>query len=201
MFTTLARRLDGLRARYGEAHRAYHTQAHLDAVLAGVAAARPRLAHPDAVELAAWYHDAIYDPARGDNEERSAALLEAEMAGLADAALIGRAAALVRCTADHALPPGMEAGLRADAAAFLDVDMAVLGAEGAAFDAYERGIAAEYVPVHGVERFRAGRAQFLQEMLGRARLFHTDEAHGALDAAARANMRRALAGLQAGGGS
>lgn len=196
MFTTLAQRLDALRDRYAEPHRAYHTGAHLDAVLAGVAAARARLTYPDAVELAAWYHDAIYDPARGDNEERSALLLEHEMAGLADAALIERAAWLVRCTADHALPPGMEARLRADAAVFLDLDMTVLGADAAAFDAYERGIAAEYMPVHGAERYAAGRARFLDGMLARARLFHTDEAHAALDTAARGNMRRALAALE-----
>ena len=194
MFTTLAHRLDALRARYAEPHRAYHTQAHLDAVLAGVTAARARLHHPDAVELAAWYHDAIYDPARNDNEERSAQLLETELSGLADPALVARAALLVRCTADHALPPGTDG--RDDAAVFLDLDLAVLGADGPAFDAYEQGIAAEYVPVHGPERFRAGRAQFLAGALARPRLFHTAEAHAALDAAARTNMHRALAALE-----
>ena len=193
MFTTLAQRLDVLRARHSEPHRAYHTQAHIDAVLAGVAAAHPRLAHPDAVELAAWYHDAIYDPARTDNEEQSALLLEHEMAGLAAPTLIARAALLVRCTATHALPPGMDAALRHDAAVFLDLDMAVLGADPATFDAYEQGIAAEYVPVHGADRYAVGRAQFLAAMLARPRLFLTDEAHAGLDGAARASMRRTLA--------
>lgn len=188
---TLAQTLDALRIRYAEPHRAYHTPAHLDAVLAGVAAASPGLAHPNAVKLAAWYHDAIYDPARTDNEERSARLLEHELPGLATPTQIVQAARLVRATADHALPDDMEPGLRADAAVFLDLDMAVLGAEPIAYDAYERGIAAEYVPVYGAERYRAGRVQFLQGMLARPRLFHTDAAHAALDLVARANMRRA----------
>lgn len=195
---TLMQTLDALRTRYAEPHRAYHTQAHLDAVLAGVAAARPGLSHPHAVELATWYHDAVYDPARTDNEECSARLLEGELPGLVAAVQIGQAASLVRATADHALPPEMEPGLRADAAVFLDLDMAVLGADPVSYDAYERGIAAEYIPVHGAERYRAGRAQFLRGMLARPRLFHTEAAHVALDPAARDNMRRAIAELHNG---
>ena len=189
---TLAQTLDALRTRYAEPHRAYHTQAHLDAVLAGVTAAHPHLVHAHTVELAAWYHDAIYDPARTDNEECSARLLEDELPGLATPTQIAHAARLVRATADHALPDGTEPGLRADAAVFLDLDMAVLGADPAAYDAYEQGIAAEYVPVHGAAGYSAGRVHFLRGMLARQRLFHTDVAHAALDAAARENLRRAL---------
>ncbi len=70
--------------------------------------------------------------------------------------------------------------------------MAVLGAAPAEYDAYERGIAAEYEPVHGRERFAAGRAAFLSDMLGRPRLFLTTRFHDALDARARDNMRHAL---------
>ncbi len=143
---------------------------------------------PAAVELAIWYHDAIHDPAAGDNEARSAALLRAEMAGLADSALIVAAALMVELTADHALPP--DSGTT-DQAYFLDLDMAVLGAPGPVYDAYEQGIAAEYLPVHGAERFRAGRARFLRGLLQRKRLFHTDRFHAALDGPARANLRRA----------
>ena len=36
MFDATHRRLAGLRARYAEPHRAYHTQAHIDAMLAGL---------------------------------------------------------------------------------------------------------------------------------------------------------------------
>ena len=63
------------------------------------------------------------------------------------------------------------------------------------FAAYERGIAAEYVPFHGLLGFRAGRARFLRGMLERRRLFLTDRFHLSSDAAARRNMEEALSGL------
>lgn len=194
MFGAVALRLERLRARYAEPHRAYHRQRHIDTMLAGLPGAG--LARPDAAELAAWYHDAVYDPAAADNEARSAALLLGELAGLADPALLDRAATLVRLTADHAIPPGLPPDLAQDAAVFLDLDMAVLGAPPAAYDDYERGIAAEYVPVHGEQRFRAGRLRFLQDALARPRLFLSAEAHQRLDAAARGNIGRAIAALR-----
>ncbi len=193
MFSTIDAHRERLRVRYAEPHRAYHNQTHIDAMLAGLAAVRPVLKWPDAVELAIWFHDAIYDPAASDNEARSATLLLEEMGGLADPAMLAGAALLIRLTASHALPPDLPPDWSADAAVFLDLDMAVLGADAASYDAYERGIAAEYVPVFGAARYGAGRRHFLEELLLRPRLFHTDEAHRRLDEAARRNIQRALA--------
>lgn len=200
MVPGLDARRAGLRRRLAEPHRAYHGQAHIDAMLAGLAALGDAVADPAALELAVWYHDAVYDPAARDNEARSAALLRADMAGLADPALVEAAAGLVGMTAAHALPPGLAGAARADAAAFLDLDLAVLGADQAAYAAYGRGIAAEFVPVHGAAAYRAGRAAFLRGLLARPRLFLTERAHAALDAAARRNLRGELAGLEGGAG-
>ncbi len=140
-------------------------------MLAGWRELGDAIVHPAAVELAIWYHDAIYDPAATDNEARSAALLRVELNGLAEPALLGQAEILVRATADHAVPATLPAALKADAALFLDLDMAVLGADHPTFAAYERGVAAEFVPVHGLLPFRVGRTRFLRTMLERRRLF------------------------------
>ena len=196
MFSAVAARLLGLRARYAEPHRAYHGQAHVDALLAGLDALGPAVHAPATAELAVWYHDAVYDPARSDNEARSAALLRSEMAGLADPAALTAAALIVEATASHHLPPGLDTAAWEDCALVLDLDMAVLGASAAEYDAYEQGIAAEYVPVHGTATFRAGRAAFLRRTLERPALFYTDRFRRALDARARDNMRRALATLE-----
>jgi predicted metal-dependent HD superfamily phosphohydrolase len=195
MFSILNERLAGLRRRYAEPHRAYHGQAHVDALLRGLAAEDGHVGNRAAVELAIWYHDAIYDPKAADNEARSADLLVAEMHRLACPSLLSAAESMVRATAGHALPPNCPDALRGDMAIFLDLDMAVLGAEPADYDAYEAGIAAEYMPVHGVANFHAGRAAFLRGMLSRERLFLTERFHHRLDAAARTNLRRGLLGL------
>ncbi len=194
MFSILTETLAGLRTRYAEPHRVYHGQAHIDALLRGLAHEGCQVRNKAAVELAVWYHDAIYDPAAADNEARSADLLVTELHGLADPCVIDAAAALVRATAGHELPQEFPQDWRDDAAIFLDLDMAVLGAPPAEYDAYEAGIAAEYIPVYGRDRFLAGRAAFLRGMLGRGRLFHTEHFHQRLDTLARANLQRGLQG-------
>lgn len=164
-------------------------------MLAGLNGLGSLIEHPAAVELAIWYHDAVYDPAAADNEARSAALLRADIAALADPALIATADLMVRLTADHCLTAEVPPALERDCSLFLDLDLAILGAAAATYDAYERGIAAEYSPVHGADAYRRGRIAFLQRLLARPRLFHSNDFHGALDTPARSNLRRALHGL------
>src|SRR5438128_12245744 len=73
-----------LSKRYTERHRAYHTLRHIEQCLVEFDEVRREAVDPIAVELALWYHDAVYDPHARDNEERSAVLAEsvAAAAGL-----------------------------------------------------------------------------------------------------------------------
>jgi predicted metal-dependent HD superfamily phosphohydrolase len=192
MFLHLDRCRAALRARLAEPHRAYHGQSHIDSMLRGMQAL-PAPSHPAAMELAIWYHDAVYDPAARDNEARSATLLRADLSGLVHPQVIGMAAEMIRLTAGHALPPDLPGNWQGDVALFLDLDLAILGAPAPEYDDYERGIAAEYEPVHGRDAYRAGRAAFLRGLLARPRLFLTDRFHEALDLAARDNITRTLA--------
>src|SRR5918912_1569268 len=62
-----------LAGRYREPWRYYHTLDHVAAVLEEVRSLRGGAPEVPALLLAAWFHDAVYDPRAGDNEERSAA--------------------------------------------------------------------------------------------------------------------------------
>lgn len=188
--------LDELRARYGEPQRAYHTWAHLEALLSWYAEVRPALNDAQAVLYAVLFHDAVYDPTRGDNEALSAVLLRDRMAGRLPTDTLEQAAGLIGATHRHLLPEGLSAEAAGDAALFLDMDLSILGAPEAVFDAYEVNVRTEYAHVPEAA-FRAGRAAILSAFLGRERLYFSDWGHARFEAAARANLSRSIAALSA----
>ncbi|PZS34990.1 MAG: metal-dependent phosphohydrolase [Pseudonocardiales bacterium] len=179
----------GLIARYTESHRRYHNLAHVAAVLSTVAELVGCADEPDVVRLAAWYHDAVYDPRSTDNEEHSAVLAAAELAeaGVPPAAVC-RVAELIRCTAGHDAPPGDR-----DAEVLCDADLRVLAAAAPDYDRYTAAVRAEYAHVADGD-WRAGRAAVLHGLLSLPRLFRTAPAR-AWEPVARANLRRELAAL------
>ena len=63
-------------ATYSEKQRAYHTLQHLYECLVLLDLIRADLKDAHAVELAIWFHDAVYDPQAKDNELKSAELFE-----------------------------------------------------------------------------------------------------------------------------
>jgi len=187
--------LEELRRRHAEPHRAYHDWHHIAALLDLHGELDGRFADAQAVLLAVLFHDAIYDPRASDNEEQSARLLETELAGKRDEATLARAAALVRATRAHAVPQGLPADEAGDMALFLDMDLAILGAEPAAFDRYEAQVRREYAHVPD-EAFRLGRAAVLERFAQRGQLYFSDWGRARFEAAARANLARSLAALR-----
>lgn len=181
-----AEHLDDLVARYGEPHRAYHDLAHVLDCLRQAREVRACFAAAGAAELALWYHDAVYDPRRGDNEERSAALAAAHLGERRElAAAVGELVLATR----HDRPPAS-----ADAALVADIDLSVLGAPEEAFDAYDRAVREEYrwVPA---PLYRRRRREVLRAFLARPRIYATDLFAARLEGAARANLARAVARL------
>ena len=88
-------------AAYGEPGRSYHTLDHIAAVLATIERFGPGR-DPDALKLAAWYHDVVYDSRSADNEERSAEWARADLRRLgAPDPLIDRVVGLVLATKEH----------------------------------------------------------------------------------------------------
>ena len=177
-----------LLARYAEPARRYHTAAHLAAVLDAVAAlvaAEPALDDHDArlVVLAAWFHDAVYDPTAPGNEEASAALADAVLEDLRVAA-VDRAevARLVLVTAGHVVDDGDLA-----AATLVDADLGVLAADPERYEAYRVAVRAEYAHVPD-EAWRVGRAAVLDGLLAAPCLFRRGPDAGRREAQARMNL-------------
>lgn len=190
---------DALEAAYAAPPRAYHNFDHVREVLRHHAdvAAGPGWAQPVETFLAVLYHDAVYEAGRGDNEVRSAEMAVAAIARwLPDAGIdASRVARLIELTARHGKLAPDDFGDDAvadDTRHFLDCDMAILGAEPAVFDAYDRGIATEYRGTVPAWLFRLNRRRFLKALLARPRIYLSDFFHERYDARARANLRRAV---------
>ncbi len=185
--------LDTLLAHYTEPHRHYHTEAHIEDVLAGIdwlrSAGEP-VREPAEVELAAWFHDAIYEPGAADNESRSAQLAVEALgeSGIAPQRLT-RVSELVLAT-EHHVPDGP------DAALLVDADLAVLGRDLDAYVVYARAIRAEYGHVAD-DGYRQGRAAVLQTLLDRPLLYHTRAMSVSRTHRAQENMRAELRMLRA----
>jgi len=183
---------------YANPPRAYHSLDHIEALLRlyDEVAEGPGWTQPREVYLAMLFHDAIYDARRDDNEARSAVMAAAEIARwLPDAGIdIPRVVELIELTARHGqlVADDFPRDPRGDdTRRFLDCDMAILGAPPAAFDAYDRGIAAEYRHVPRWT-YALGRRRFLKGLLARERIFLDDGFHARFDAQARHNLRRAV---------
>lgn len=184
-----------LAALYRAADRHYHGLAHIEAMLALATEHRRLLHDPEAVEAAIWFHDAIYDSRAKDNEAKSAELAEKRLAGRASPHRLARIAAMINATATHQLPAFRDEDALKDAAFLLDMDLAILGAEPAVFDAYEKAVRLEYGWVEE-PMWRAGRAAVLKNFLARPHIFNTQLFRDRLEAQARKNLGRSLQALQ-----
>jgi predicted metal-dependent HD superfamily phosphohydrolase len=181
--------LEQVKARYDEPHRRYHDRRHLEQVLADVERLLPAIpvADPDAVRLAALFHDAVYDPRSAANEAASAFLSAQVLADLEPWPRVDHVQRLVLATAGHeATSP--------DEAVLLDADLAVLGSERPVYVAYVRAVRQEFAYVSD-PAWRAGRADVLRALLDMPRLFVTPPMQP-LEERARQNLTSELLALR-----
>ena len=193
---------ESLLQAWEQPHRAYHHSGHLSQMLSDLDrlyAHRAQGSTPLALILAAWFHDAVYEGAPGEDERRSEQLASASLEPLFTVGLLTEqelqmVSLLVRATATHELPESADlpAGYEpADIQLFLDADMAILAADSARYRRYLRGVRSEYSHFDN-EAFRTGRTTFLSSILGRERIFLSEEAFKLWEEPARANLRAEL---------
>jgi predicted metal-dependent HD superfamily phosphohydrolase len=160
--------------RYGENGRFYHNLDHLYHVLTTIKA----ICAPDwpapALLLAAWYHDAVYDPRAADNEAQSATLARQQLqaAGLARE-LIDEVARLILLTQKHeVVEAGISSREQENGRILLDADLAILGTPPARYRQYAQAIRQEYAFVPEAQ-YRQGRTAVLRHLLARRPLYYT----------------------------
>lgn len=177
---------------YGDPNRSYHTIQHLEECLAGLdeAMAVANVPNAEAIEMALWFHDAIYDPKASDNEERSAALAREAMEGASISPdFIADVVRLILSTKTHTT------GAHDDARWMIDIDLSILGRDQKRFEEYEAQIRAEYAWVPA-DVYAEKRAEILEGFLARERLFSTEYFHQRYEPQARANQAGLIASLR-----
>jgi predicted metal-dependent HD superfamily phosphohydrolase len=185
---------DRLAAAYGEPARRYHTLDHIAACLGELDRVSEAGGSRRLIELALWWHDAIYDAARADNEALSAELAERDLQSLGEpanqAAEIGR---LIRLTKGHAVDQDDRIG-----AVMISIDLSVLGQPKSVYDRYAGAVRAEYGHLPHAA-FRHGRAAVLKRFLATKAIFPDPAFRRRLEGRARLNIARELQTLEADG--
>jgi predicted metal-dependent HD superfamily phosphohydrolase len=176
---------------YSEPHRHYHNLRHISECLNELDSAAELASSAEAVELALWFHDVVYDTNAHDNEEQSALLARRWLADAGvENALIEKTCNLVLATKDHNVT------LDRDAALVVDVDLSILGQPERRFLEYEQQIRAEYAWVEA-RLFARKRAEILEEFLSRPRIYSTGPFYDRYEKRARFNLQTSIAALRA----
>jgi predicted metal-dependent HD superfamily phosphohydrolase len=179
-----------LRARLGDSGRKFHNMGHIDDCLARFDEVKRHLDDPDAVELALWFHDAVYDPGDATNERRSAALFLSHGAG-ARAAFRRRVCALILTTQRSRTP-------RNNDCKFIDdIDLAGFGSPWEEFMQNGDLLRREFATQSDADYYR-GLASFLNSLRRRPRFFRTDWFAKRYEAQAQRNVGRLLEEIGAG---
>ncbi len=182
--------------RYSEEHRHYHNWTHVSACLDELEAARSFAIHPAAVEMAVWFHDAVYVPRAPNNEELSARMARsaAESMNLSSGTVreVETLILATRYLTDHDTP---EALCPRDSALIRDIDLSILGKTREEFDSYEEAIGLEYSSVPDRER-RQRRIHILEGFLALPKIYTVPHFQKRYERQARQNLSRSLRRLR-----
>jgi predicted metal-dependent HD superfamily phosphohydrolase len=178
----LSNPFDELFRHYNEPSRFYHNSKHIVACLSQLDLFESLCERKDEVAAALWFHDAIYDTHRDDNEMQSAELAGGYLKSedLAEE-VIERIKAMILATKTHT-------GQSVDERLMCDIDLAILGADSAAFSHYDANIRKEYSWVPD-ETYRSARRQIFKGFLQRDCIYFMDAVRQRYELQARNNLR------------
>lgn len=171
--------------KYSEPQRSYHTLEHIDHCLHQLDRARHLAEDPDGIELALWFHDAVFDPDADDNEARSAQLFDSLLGPHLPRERAVRIHRLIRDTEHPSEPDDNDARL------MVDIDLSSFGLPWDEFIRDTRAILRELAHIPEPQLV-AGKCRFLNELLSRPSIYLTAHFRGRLEAQARSNIERHL---------
>lgn len=173
-----------LETAYNSPGRHYHTLRHIEQMLMLLDEVKEACTDPEAIRLAIFYHDIVYNAQRQDNEAQSATIARERLTtlGFRD---VDKVVALILATQKH------EGSGDQDTNYLLDIDLNILGAAWPQYLAYVQQVREEY-SIYPDEVYKPGRVQVLRHFLSAARIFKTDYFYQKLEAQARENLQKEI---------
>ena len=181
-----------LDALYREPHRRYHTPAHIEHCLCCFDLAADRMDEPDAVEMALWFHDAVYDVPTEENERRSAELFAARAGGRGSERFRSKVHRLIMVTT-HREPPAT-----LDESFIVDIDLSSFGLPWEEFLRDSIAVREEFPLVPDAEFYPRHR-KFVESLVARPAFCFTEFFRDRHEARARENIERLFARIEAQG--
>lgn len=174
---------------YSEPGRHYHTPKHIDHCLAQFDMASAEMDDPDAVELAIWFHDLIFDVTAQDNELESARRFVELADDSMDDAFKTRVYDLIMATAAPRVPR------TTDQEFMLDIDLSSFGLPWEEMLRDSIAVRKESSRLSD-EEFFPGQRAFLESLVGREHFYFTDFFRSRIEDTARENIERYLENLR-----
>ena len=181
--------LSELMRAYSSPDRSYHNFTHIRDCLSLFDQTSFLAIHPAEVELAIWFHDAVYDARRSDNEQKSADWAEAVVSQTGLSREIAKRVVSSILATRH-----REEVTDADAQLLVDVDLSILGSDPTVFWQYEENIRKEYAWV-AEDIFQRERVKILRGFLDRQHLYYHREYRERFEVRARTNLEQAITRL------
>ncbi len=181
-----------LMQRYHEPHRRYHGWTHLWHCIEQFELTVARLEQPDVVEMALWFHDAIYVPGASDNEDQSAELFRRAGEGVFSREFLQKVCSFTLLTRHNVAPR------ESDGCFVVDIDLSSLASGWCSFLRDSDRIREEQSHIPD-SSFYPGQVRFLRALLERPRIYYSQFFHDRCEQAARHNIVRLLDGLRSRG--
>ncbi len=169
---------------YNEPQRHYHTLAHIRHCLQQLDLCRTQLDNPDAVEISIWFHDAIYQPGKPENEKRSAQLYRELTDSVHETEFCQQVDEMIIATTHAGESPG-----RADSLYMVDIDLSSFGLPWDGFIQDGRKLRLE-CPQLSDEEYYPRQVKFQKSLLARERFYQTEYFYQLYEAQARNNLAR-----------
>ncbi|KXX72463.1 hypothetical protein [Flammeovirga sp. SJP92] len=171
---------------YSSPKRKYHNLKHIENMMIELKEVENDIENKEAVVLAIYYHDIIYNPLKNNNELKSAELAVKRLAELGiDKIIIKECERHIISTKSHEATSSMDSNY------LIDIDMAILGKEWSTYQEYMEGVRAEY-SIYPDFIYNKGRKKVLNHFLN-GDLFLTSTFQKKYEDQAQKNIKNEIA--------